>query len=321
VRPYERNTELELRPRAYEGTHDLERVKSLLMQARTMSPHSGYLHVGDLVWRVFYLLRDLAPREIITLWEDARGELWGFTLCYKDAFDLQVLPTLRGSRAERGAFAWSERRAAEIARGLREVGDSTPVTLYTDIYADDAILRKLVEEAGYEPALEWLVTMRPLTDPLPEPALPGGFVVRHVAGTHEAEKRADVHFAAFSPHSSMTAEAYEAFMRAPGYTAELDLVTVAPDGRFASFAMCWYDPVNRSGAFEPVGTRPDFQGMGLGKVVMAEGLRQLKRLGAETALVLSEKDNLAAQALYGSMGFEEINRAISYSRSFGVRED
>jgi ribosomal protein S18 acetylase RimI-like enzyme len=303
---------LELRPRAYEGTHDLEKAKSLLMQARTMSPHSGYLHVGDLVWRVFYLLRDFAPREIITLWEDAHGDLWGFTLCYADAFDLQMLPTLRGSHAEREAFAWSEHRAAEIARRQSETG---PVTLYTDIYADDVILRELVEEAGYEPVSEWLYMTRPLNAPLPEPALPEGFAVRHVAGTHEAEKRADVHAAAFSPHSSMTAEAYRDFMHAPGYDADLDIVTVAPDGRFASFAMCWYDPANRIGAFEPVGTRPDFQRMGLGKVVMAEGLRRLKRLRAETAMVLSEKDNLAAQGLYGAVGFEEANRAITYFKS------
>jgi mycothiol synthase len=308
----ERNAELELRPRAYEGTHDLEKAKSLLMQARAMSPHSGCLHVGDLVWRVFYLMRDFAPREIITLWEDAHGDLWGFTLCYADAFDLQMLPTLRGSRAEREAFAWSEHRAAEIARGQ---GEASPVTLYTDIYADDAILRALAEEAGYEAGSEWLVMTRPLDAPLPEPALPEGLVVRRVAGIHEAEKRADVHAAAFGPHSSMTAEAYRDFMRAPGYDSGLDIITVAPDGRFASFAMCWYDPMNRVGEFEPVGTHPDFQRMGLGKAVIAEGLRRLKRLGAGTVMVLCDKDNLAAQALYGSMGFEEVNRAIAYSKT------
>jgi ribosomal protein S18 acetylase RimI-like enzyme len=307
--------ELELQPRAYEGTHDLEKIKDLLMQARTISPRSGYLHVGDLVWRVFYLLRSFAPREIITLWEDAPGNLWGFTLCYKNAFDLQLVPTLRGSSAERQAFAWSEQRAGEIARGHMDTGDDASVTLYTDIYADDAILCKLAEEAGYEPVSAWLYMTRSLNEPLPEPALPEGFMVRHVAGAHEAKKRADVHFAAFSPHSSMTAEAYRDFMQAPGYTAELDLVTVAPDSQFASFAMCWYDPVNRIGAFEPVGVRPDSQRMGLGKVVMSEGLRRLKTLGAETAMVLSEKDNLAAQSLYGSVGFTEINRAISYSKS------
>ena len=53
----------------------------------------------------------------------------------------------------------------------------------------------------------------------------------------------------------------------------------SPDGRGASACTIWFDPVNAVGLFEPVATHPDFQGKGLGKAVMAEGLRCMKVAG------------------------------------------
>jgi mycothiol synthase len=63
--------------------------------------------------------------------------------------------------------------------------------------------------------------------------------------------------------------------------------------------------VTRSGAFEPVGTVPAHQRRGLGKVVMGEGLRRLKRMGATMAYVGSYA--LPAHALYASAGFTEYD--------------
>ncbi len=103
-------------------------------------------------------------------------------------------------------------------------------------------------------------------------------------------------------------------MASPAYVPELDLVTESPDGQFASFCMCWLDPVNRVGLFEPVGTHPDFQRLGLGKAVMLEGLRRMQTGGMQTAIVGAESDNLAAQSLYRSMGFQAVNRLWTYRK-------
>nr|MDQ2999218.1 GNAT family N-acetyltransferase [Chloroflexota bacterium] len=53
----------------------------------------------------------------------------------------------------------------------------------------------------------------------------------------------------------------------------------------------------------PVGTHPDFQGQGLGKAVMAEGLRRMQAAGMRRAVVGFDPNNAAALALYTSMGF------------------
>ena len=80
----------------------------------------------------------------------------------------------------------------------------------------------------------------------------------------------------------------------------------APDGRGASACTIWLDPVNRIGLFEPVATHPDFQGRGLGKAVIAEGLRRLRAAGMDRAILGFDPDNTAARALYSSLGFSAV---------------
>ena len=57
------------------------------------------------------------------------------------------------------------------------------------------------------------------------------------------------------------------------------------------------------GLFEPVATHPDFQGKGLGKAVMAEGLRRMQAAGMRRAVLGFDPHNVAALALYTSTGF------------------
>ena len=67
----------------------------------------------------------------------------------------------------------------------------------------------------------------------------------------------------------------------------------------------WVDPVSKSGLFEPVGCRKDFQRLGLAKALMYEGMRRMIAQGMATAIVLHqpEQDNPASAALYRSVGF------------------
>jgi ribosomal protein S18 acetylase RimI-like enzyme len=114
--------------------------------------------------------------------------------------------------------------------------------------------------------------------------------------------------------SKVTLEAYRRMRGIAGYTPELDLVAVAPDGTFAAYCICWLDPVNKIGEFEPVGTRSAFRGKGVGKAVMLEGLRRLRAFGMQTAIVCSVGSNTAAWKLYESVGFRAYNRSFDYSK-------
>jgi ribosomal protein S18 acetylase RimI-like enzyme len=76
--------------------------------------------------------------------------------------------------------------------------------------------------------------------------------------------------------------------------------------------LIWYDAENRVGEFEPVGTVADFQGKGLGKAVVLDGLRRLKARGAQQAIVYADMRYAPAQRLYTSAGFYCANQIFTY---------
>jgi SAM-dependent methyltransferase len=74
------------------------------------------------------------------------------------------------------------------------------------------------------------------------------------------------------------------------------------------------DSKNRTGELEPVGTHRNYRRMGLGKAVVLEGLRSLKRQGATEAIVYASDTNEAAIKLYESVGFRTIHRFFDFSK-------
>jgi len=146
---------------------------------------------------------------------------------------------------------------------------------------------------------------RNMSDPINDVPIPDGYTVRALGDIDEHSKRSWVSFKAFHPNDPEDTydgdDWYENIQRCPLYRRDLDIVAVAPDGAFASFCTAWFDDVTRTGSFEPVGTHPDHQKLGLAKAVMTEGLRRLKQLGATQAHVSSF--NPPAHALYSSIGF------------------
>jgi ribosomal protein S18 acetylase RimI-like enzyme len=87
----------------------------------------------------------------------------------------------------------------------------------------------------------------------------------------------------------------------------------------AAFCIAWLDFTNRVGLFEPVGTHPDYRRMGLGKAVLAEGMRRMMAYGMQSVIVCAEGDNPAAQRLYQSAGFEVEQRLLKYAKRLDSR--
>ena len=120
------------------------------------------------------------------------------------------------------------------------------------------------------------VTMiRPLSEVIPEPELPPGFVIRPIAGRQEAEAVAAMHRAAFGTEY-MTTENRLIIMSTSGYDPSLDLVIIAPDGSIAANCICSENPQEKIGYTDPVSTHPQFQRMGLARAILLRGLRLLK---------------------------------------------
>jgi ribosomal protein S18 acetylase RimI-like enzyme len=292
--------------RGYRSEADIERMEELLMAGRAASRHSGYLHIGDLEWRVYYARHGMDLADLVHLWEEDR-ELRGFCVLGEDGFDHQVIPSLRGSALEDEIIAWGEARTIEWTSR----GGEAKCTV--ESFVDDAPRIAILARRGYAHMGDsGPYFARSLEGDVPMLEAPAGFEVRGLRDG-DVESRARAHFEAFSPGSKMTAEYYRGFMRAPSYDRDLDSVAIAPDGAVAAYAMAWLDRQNLVGEFEPVGTRPEFQRRGLGRAVLLRGLRKMQGRGMREAIVYTNGTNDAAIALYRSVGFVERNRFANYA--------
>jgi ribosomal protein S18 acetylase RimI-like enzyme len=186
---------------------------------------------------------------------------------------------------------------------------------------DDVGRIALLEESGFG-RVEPVAPSRPkyialsqyqrtLDGVIPASDLPPGYRIRPLRGHADLSARVEVHRAAFAP-SRMALEKYERLMTLPLYRLEDDLVVEGPDGRFAAFALAWWDPVAQVGEFEPVGTHPDHQRRGLGKALLSHALRRYRSLGARCVQVYSSAENLASEALYRSVGFGRVALHVRY---------
>jgi ribosomal protein S18 acetylase RimI-like enzyme len=209
-------------------------------------------------------------------------------------------------------YIWAEE---QIARLVRQDGGKDIQTMW--VFEDDIVLVSHLLQQGFVRSEDYMFYFeRSLGESLPAISLPAGFQVRSVSDKDDAQKRAMASHAAFGSDKPFDIywPRYQRFMSSPAYIPDLDLLSVAPDGRCASFCICWLDPINQVGLFEPVGSHPDFQRLGLGKAVMIEGLRRMQAKGMRAAIVGAESDNPAAQELYRSIGFQVVNKMWTYRK-------
>jgi mycothiol synthase len=289
--------------RLYTSDADLQQLIGFLTMANAGGLSRGYMHLGDLIWGM-YQNTIFDPHANIRVWEDD-GELLGFAW-FSPPHEVvpQAHPRLWGDAGLLDEMlAWGKHRAREAGR---KEGDKQ--TLQTWCLENDAQRLALLAERGFaRDDFHMLHMQRDLSEPIPDLVPPEGAVVRHVGGEDEWQERVETHREVWHP-SKVTLEAYRRLRAAPIYRAELDLVAAAPDGTFASYCICWLDSANRTGEFEPVGTRPAFRRRGIGKAVTHEGLRRLREHGAQTALVYSIGHSEPARKLYEAAGFQVVNR-------------
>lgn len=285
----------QLTSRPFAGEDDYAALRRMLSATIAAGGDWHYCTLGDLDW---WRYTDNDPRGIFAaqLWFAPDGSILGCAWPVGDTAILLSDPRQRAIEATMLDWAEARHRASDVA---------TPLSAYS--YDGDTPRVALLRERGYTRQEQGYRYRRlPLDGALPEPTLPDGYAVRGLRGEDEVAARVDAHRAAFAP-SRMTVEKHRAVMAAPTYRQDLDLVAVAPDGQFASFALGWFDAANRIGVFEPVGTDPGYQRRGLARAVLAEGLRRFRALGAVVAYINTGIENEAAHRTYEAVGFRTVD--------------
>jgi ribosomal protein S18 acetylase RimI-like enzyme len=140
------------------------------------------------------------------------------------------------------------------------------------------------------------------------PSLPDGFAFRSVAEQDDVDKRRVAKALAFGQNYNPTdwppASAFRQMQQAPDYRPELDLFIEAPNGDYASFCTIWLDEANGYGQFEPVGTHPDYQRMGLATALLQEGFLRMAERGISRSFMESNNP------FYRRVGFQEASMTI-----------
>jgi ribosomal protein S18 acetylase RimI-like enzyme len=239
--------------------------------------------------------------DVIHIWEQPSGQIAAVVLPERPGdIHFQVHPELRSLELEMEMLDVAEERLALIAPdGSRQLTVWSPGV--------DTLRQELLMRRGYTRGSDIEHQWRRCLDaPIPDVPLAAGYTVRSLGdglellercyasglGFHEGDIRVGV-------DNRNDPTWYRNIQNAPLYRRDLDIIAVASDGAIAAFCTVWFDDVTRHGVFEPVATVPAHQRRGLGKSVMAEGLRRLKRMGAITASVSGYSPG--ANALYSSV--------------------
>jgi mycothiol synthase len=300
-----------MKKRPYSGDSDIQLLQDFNAAAIALTNGCGYLHPGDIPHYLFNGNKFFDPADVLSIWEDDAGvAAWLLVGPRHKAYDAQIRPDLRGNSLERTVLM----HGAERLVALMQRHNIDSERIYADAFQCDTTRSRLLFELGWElEARSSYILNRALLKEIGEPVLPEGFRIRSVRGVEEAPAVAGVHLAAFEK-AEWTPELYRKVMESPGYAAERELVVEAPDGILAAFTVTWYDELNKTGYFEPVGVHKDYQRRGLGKALLFHGMRRMVAAGMKFATVANFSSNIGARELYKSCGFKPWHALDSYSK-------
>ncbi len=150
---------------------------------------------------------------------------------------------------------------------------------------------------------------------LPREALPGGVRLRSfVRGADEAAVVELIRWA-FSDHpenGSWTADDLEQRAAQPWFDPTAILLAEADHGALLGLHWMKFE-ADTAGEVYLLGVAPGVQGHGLGRVLLLEGLEEMRRRGVHVAYLYVEADNDAAMRLYRDAGFRHEHLDTCYS--------
>ena len=300
-------------PRLYREESDMDKIRVLQVAGLAANNGTHYAHCGDVDRRFYYPPNEEARRENVRLWEDDTGRLLAWGVADDDSVDFFAHHTLRGTETAAAMLAWflgwAESRAKQQG--------TTKLQNYW-VTETDTVTQAHWHACGFTSKEDGPHFAQPLNRAIPTPVLPAGFALSDARTEANFRLRAEATHGAFGIERPWDAywEKNLGLFRSRGYVGENNLFVRSPDGHGASACVIWFDHENKVGLFEPVGTHPNYQKMGLGKAVLYEGLRRMQAAGMQTAIVSTNLDNIAAIALYRSVGFEIVARFVNLCKTW-----
>jgi ribosomal protein S18 acetylase RimI-like enzyme len=93
-----------------------------------------------------------------------------------------------------------------------------------------------------------------------------------------------------------------------------------PGGDLAAFCICGLrGGAGQVGYTDPIGVRPNYQNLGLGKAIVTAGLKNLQARGAKVVELGTSSDNFRMQRLAESLGFAVASERLWYTKKVDGR--
>ncbi|NHJ41080.1 MAG: GNAT family N-acetyltransferase [Asgard group archaeon] len=174
------------------------------------------------------------------------------------------------------------------------------------VMENDLVRNDLLLELGYaKQGIIEFTRKRSINLPIPDNEPPKEYKIRNVDINKDFIKYRDVMGAVFPHCKKMSKKLFLNYTKASFYNPELDIVAEASDGNFAAFCTIRFDPLSKIAELEPVGTHPNHRRLGLGKAVIIEGLKRLKKYKPISIVISGAANTIGANHLYDSLGFTD----------------
>jgi mycothiol synthase len=263
------------------------------------------------------------------LFAEADGQLVGHGQVHRDVRDGKavywtfgnVRPAYRRLGLGRALLRANERRLHVVAKRLGEEEGRTFGT-----FADEkqAGALALLQNEGYEPVRYYFTMRRPTLGDLPEIRLPDGLQLRPVEPSqHRAIFEADDEaFRDHWGHREATEEDYVARYAEPDLDTTLWRVAWDGDEVAGSVMSYIWRKENETlgvqrGWLEHISVRRPWRRRGLAQALIASALEGLRDAGMTEAMLGVDAENpTGAVRLYTSVGFEERDRGMRYSKAW-----
>ncbi|MBM2617316.1 mycothiol synthase [Actinoplanes sp. LDG1-06] len=189
-------------------------------------------------------------------------------------------------------------------------------------HGDDPGARAFAEKNGFERVRVLWQMRRPLTEPMPDIALPAGVTVRGFRPGADEDAWLEVNSRAFAHHpeqgrwtrDDLLARESEPWFDPAGFLLAVDVADT-----LLGFHWTKVHPASAAdpaiGEIYVLGVDPAGHRKGLGAALSVAGLRHLAGQGLTVASLYVDESNTAAVALYRRLGFEIYKTDINYARN------
>lgn len=299
-----------------------EEVREVLALAQAAGDTDGAYPLSEHV--VLHLRHGGDAPAVHLLARDHDGALAGYA-------HLDTTDEVEGAAAELVVHPLRRRRGLgrALVRAAMEVTDEADPRGRLRLWAhgDHPSAGALALGLGFVRARVLLQMRRSLFAPLLEPRLPEGVALRPFRPGADDEAWVRVNARAFADHPDQgrwTLRDLRLRMAEPWFDPEGFLLAVdEPDGRLLGFH--WtkvhgdrghhhehqHEPI---GEVYVLGVDPDAHGTGLGSALTTAGLRYLRGLGLDQAMLYVDESNVRAVALYTRLGFARWSTDVSFRR-------